>query len=330
MKTLDRFLPRACLFAAVMCLALAGGCTTWPLVVPPGPVTNALPPVVTGEYWRGAWFCRAWAGAPFQNTLGGVAYTSSLEFGAHGYSGEDTYRENMLAAQGEAGADTLVLLAETAGGQHGKIMLGATGEGYDVLRMAVLGSPSPKDGHYFPADSNAERSWPAFAEKHYGIKRMVLILFNDSSSIAKGNREAHVKKMCAALAYRAADRAAFLISLEASEFLSVAEVTQIAGWVAQYGGGKRCIVGSSYPGILQYKSVPGVELWVENRNNPPAWAGSTAQFVADLKDVQAQSGKPVWAGEYYLDPTAAECKALTKQLATIKPPLAGIMNGWFR
>jgi len=145
--------------------------------------------------------------------------------------------------------------------------------------------------------SNENGEFIQEARKH-GIKRGVVSMFNDGALMPVANREPHIKSVCEAYAWANANEIAYLVGLECDETMSVEVVRQIVGWLKQYGGGKRIIVGSANANFLKAFSADGVELWAECDEFPFDLTTIIRAdvYLAKLRDLQS-SGK-VWAGEW--------------------------------
>jgi len=146
-----------------------------------------------------------------------------------------------------------------------------------------------------------------------GIKRGVVDLFNDGALPPSSIQEPYIKQICDAYSWATANEIAFLVGLECDETMSVAVVKQIVGWLKQYGGGKRIIVGSANADFLKAVAGEGVELWVECDEFPFDLTTIVRAdvYLAKLRDLQS-SGK-VWDGERCAGGAGEVDKYITEQ-----------------
>ena len=191
--------------------------------------------------------------------------------GVDGEAGKPWYSQKILNSFAwiqAMGADTLIYISE--------------GFAKDSSRLKLLCDPSTSGNYVVQA-------------RKYGIKRWVVSLFNDGPLLA--NREPYVKMMCEAYAWADKNEVAWLIGLETNETMSVAVIRQIIGWLKQYGGGKRILIGSASASFLKQFSGDGVELWAETDWHPFQTTMQNAPiYLNKLVDLQ-KCGK-TWAGEW--------------------------------
>jgi hypothetical protein len=218
----------------------------------------------------------------------------------HGMLGENEKRINGYKWVQAYGGDTTMFIAERL-------------YGHDIphleLQMFLTNRLHPDGSRRM----NDAENWVVKA-RAYGIQRWVVSLINNPDSIIPVNlREDYVHQMATCYEWATKEQVAFLIGLECSRNLSVAEVVQLATWVNFYAPGKRIIVGDATNNFLiavanaikaqnakpenKDKQVT-IELWSESDCHPFDLQSikQADEYLNKLKDLQ-RYGK-VWAGEW--------------------------------
>ena len=130
-----------------------------------------------------------------------------------------------------------------------------------------------------------------------GIYRWIPILFNDGPGIPVAKREDYIKQVCPLFSWASSEQVAFMVCLESDEIMSVAEVTEIIGWIYKYAPGKRVIVGSANPNFLKVFKWTGAELWLETAFHPFQLNMQNADtYIAGVNVLKSYGA--CWAGEY--------------------------------
>jgi len=130
-----------------------------------------------------------------------------------------------------------------------------------------------------------------------GIQRWIVDLFNDGHGIQPGNREDYIKQICPLYSWASDKQVAFMVCLESDEIMSVAEVTQVVGWIYKYAPGKRVIIGSANPNFLKAFTGNGAEIWLETAFHPFRLNMQNADVYINSLNVLKSYGA-CWAGEF--------------------------------
>lgn len=267
-----------------------------PAPEPPSPPVPPVPPVppkppeppVPGAGWLVSMFFKLKGGVPWTGNQGS---DSLLDFaGIHGRAWEDQCRKSGYASVRENGGNGVLWISEL-----GNLINNVE------LQMFLCNREHPdKPGYFIPDKENLVQ----IAKNDYGITHWIISLFNDENgSIGKGQWEHYISEIVGkAFSWAGPGEVAFMTCLESNERFSVDEVVQIVKLIQKYANGKRVLVGSADPGYLKAVAVrtdKAVELWMETPHHPFALTNASADaFVQAGKDLRAQTGHPVWAGEY--------------------------------